>query len=182
MRRALIVLLTLALAVAVAVPAGAQRLEPSRLARPAAPRAFDVTAPALLRRASAPTTEKATASWKALQFLAATTGAVVGGTVGYRLTDDPMHDRVKGDEGYNQQANMGFALGSIAGATLAGYAVGQLDGSHGSLAMTALGATLPALPMVASTTEPLAFALAVLLGVPGEGVGATIGYQSSRTP
>lgn len=158
----------------------AQRIEPTRLARPAASRTRDVTAPALVHRVATPAAEKATASWKAFQFLVATTGAVVGGSIGYRMAHDPATDRVKGDEGYNQRANVGFAAGSAAGAALAGYAVGRLDGSHGSLAMTTLGAALPALPMAAASDDPYSFLLAVLLCVPGEGLGATIGYQSSR--
>ena len=132
--------------------------------------------------APASPSSRASRSFRALQFLAATAGAIAGGSAGYSIMRDPARDRVKGDAGYSRAGNMGYAIGSAVGATVVGYAIGRTDGSHGSLAVTAIGASLPALPMVASVNDPYAMFAAVVLMTPLEGLGATLGYQRTRRP
>lgn len=161
----------------------AQRMEPALLARPVAERSFVVgRVVAGATHAARPADEKASPSLVVIQALGATAAGIYGGSVVYRAVRDPAKDRVKGDAGYNAAGNTGFALGSAAGAALGGYLIGRLDGSNGSLLATTLGATLPALPLLAAHDDPYTFALTALVMLPAEGICATIGYQMTREP
>lgn len=140
------------------------------------------TQSASVRLAVVPSGEQASSRTKRRQFAVGALAAMAVGIAAFAYYDDPNGPgrRVKGDEGYTPKANAAFAIGSFAGATLAGYLMGRSDGSHGSFLATALGAGIGTIPDVLAYNDPYAPVVGVLIGAPLQGLGAKIGYQKTR--
>ena len=84
-----------------------------------------------------------------LQFLAAGAGAVGGGLGTYLILRDASETRVKGDEGYTRSGNVGYLVGSFAGATIGAHVVGRTLGGNAPLWATSLGALIGSAPLLA---------------------------------
>jgi hypothetical protein len=107
--------------------------------------------------------------------------AVTLGFAAWSIVDDPEGSdrRVKGDAGYTPNANSAFAVASFVGATAATYIVGRGDGSRGSLLATALGAGIPSVVLLAGRHEPYLPPIGIVLVLPFQAVGGTLGYRLS---
>jgi hypothetical protein len=125
---------------------------------------------------------RASGSRIAMQIAGGALAAGLLGIVAWKLLDDPEGSdrRVKGDAGYTPNANTAFAAGSFVGSVVAVYAIGRGDGSRGSLVATALGAAIATVPLALGRHEPYLPIIGLVLGVPAQAVGATLGYQLTR--
>lgn len=141
-----------------------------------------LASPVIFAPTTAPDGEPASSRTKRRQLAVGILAAMAVGIGAFAYYDDPEGPgrRVKGDEGYTPKANVAFAIGSFAGATLGSYLVGRSDGSHGSFLATALGAGIATVPVALAWNDPYAPYLGVLIGAPLQGVGARIGYQRTR--
>lgn len=100
-----------------------------------------------------------------LQFLAASAGAVAGGLGTYFVLRDVSETRVKGDEGYTRSGNVGYLVGSFAGATVGAHAVGRSLGGKSPLWATSLGALVGTAPLIAlGVDEPYLPLFGIALG------------------
>jgi hypothetical protein len=101
----------------------------------------------------------------ALQFLAASAGAASGGIVSYLMLRDVGTTRVVGDAGYTRTGNVGYLVGSLAGATLGAHVVGTSMGARSPLWATAVGALIGTVPLVAiGVDEPYLPLMGIALG------------------
>ena len=90
---------------------------------------------------------------------------MVGGLGTYSLLRDVSETRVKGDEGYTRSGNVGYLVGSFAGATLGAHAVGRRMGGTSPLWATSLGALVGTVPLIAlGIDEPYLPLFGVALG------------------
>jgi hypothetical protein len=100
-----------------------------------------------------------------LQFLAAGVGAVGGGIGTFILLRDVSDQRVKGDEGYTRSGNVGYLVGSFAGATIGAHTIGRSLGGRSPLWATSLGALAGSVPLMAlGVDEPWLPLYGVVLG------------------
>ena len=118
------------------------------------------------------------------QMVAGWMGSVLGGFVAWRLFDEPdgQHSMVKNDWGYTPKALTALAVGSLAGSTAGVWWRGHANGSRGSVAMTALGAALPTVGILARNDDPLLMLKLVAAWGPLQSYMAYTGYRvSART-
>ena len=165
-----------ALAVLGAHPLGAQY----RLVARSGASVSDATT---LRSASPwqPTRRRSQGARVALQFLASSAGAAGGGLATYFITHDMGKQRVKGDEGYSRAGNIGFLVGSFAGATLGAQLVGNAMGGKSPVWATALGALIGTVPLATlGVDEPFLPLYGIVLGWIPEGGLATVGYAAGE--
>lgn len=110
----------------------------------------------------------------ALQFLAAGAGAIGGGIAMDLALKDVSTQRVKGDEGYTRSANVGYLVGSFAGATLGAHWVGTSLGGRSPVWATALGSLVGTVPLAAlGVDEPYLPLFGIVLGwIPQAGLAA----------
>jgi hypothetical protein len=104
-----------------------------------------------------------------LQLAAGYGGAVVGGMGVWAAIDDPeAPDRkVKGDAGYQPNANTGYAIGSWVGSTVAVFGAGRLlKPKCGSLKSTAIGTGSVSLLLLFGREEPYLPMIGVFFGAP----------------
>lgn len=108
------------------------------------------------------------------QFAAGVLGAWIGGVVPYQMLDDidAPSRRVKGDAGYQRNANVAFALGSWVGSA-AMVALTRSPGC-GSMQSAMFGAAIPSALLLAGYDEPYLPVLGVFLGAPAQSLGATM--------
>jgi hypothetical protein len=100
-----------------------------------------------------------------LQFLAAGAGAVGGGIALDLALKDVSTQRVKGDEGYTRSANVGYLVGSFAGATVGAHWVGTSLGGKSPVWATALGSLIGTVPLAAlGVDEPYLPLFGIVLG------------------
>jgi len=118
----------------------------------------------------------------ALQFLAASGGAVGGGLATYLALRDISPTRVKGDDGYSRSGNVGYLVGSFAGATLGAHLVGTRMGGHSPWWATSLGALLGTVPLAAlGVDEPYLPLFGIALGwIPQAGLAA-VGFSAGES-
>ena len=110
-------------------------------------------------------------------------GTLVSALVGlsaYWIMPEGMSDtRTKGDASFSPTSNSVFVAGAFVGAVAGVYSAGRSRDQNGTLAATALGASLVALPVfIIGRSDPL-FPYA-LFAMPLQAVGATVGFQTSR--
>jgi hypothetical protein len=104
-----------------------------------------------------------------LQLVAGYGGAVVGGMGVWSAIDDiDAPDRkVKGDAGYQPNANTGYAIGSWVGSTIGVFGAGRLlKPKCGSLKSTAIGTGSVSLLLLFGREEPYLPIIGVVLGAP----------------
>lgn len=100
-----------------------------------------------------------------LQFLAAGVGAVGGGIGTFILLRDVSDQRVKGDDGYTRSGNVGYLVGSFAGATIGAQTIGRSLGGRSPLWATSLGALVGSAPLIAlGVDEPWLPLYGIVLG------------------
>ena len=86
--------------------------------------------------------------------------------------------RVKGDEGYTRSGNVGYLVGSFAGATLGAHLVGTSMGGKSPLWATSLGALLGTVPLMAlGVDEPYLPLFGLALGWIPQGALAAGGFN-----
>jgi hypothetical protein len=118
----------------------------------------------------------------ALQFLAASAGAVGGGLGTYLLLRDVSETRVQGDEGYTRSGNVGYLVGSFAGATLGAHAVGTSMGGRAPLWATSLGALVGTVPLIAvGVDEPYLPLFGIAIGWLPQGALAAGGFVMGQS-
>jgi hypothetical protein len=131
--------------------------------------------PALLDAQAPPTTATNPTSCQrdpvdvVLQLVAGYAGGVVGGMGVWSAIDDPeAPDRkVKGDAGYQPNANTGYAIGSWVGSTVAVFGAGRLLKPRcGSLKSTAIGTGSVSLLLLFGREEPYLPIIGVIFGAP----------------
>jgi hypothetical protein len=90
----------------------------------------------------------------------------VGGGLGsYFILRDVSETRVEGDEGYTRSGNVGYLIGSFAGATIGAHAVGRSLGGNSPLWSTSLGALIGSVPLIAlGVDEPFLPLYGIVLG------------------
>ena len=117
----------------------------------------------------------------ALQFLAGSAGAVGGGIATYIILRDVSETRVEGDEGYTRSGNVGYLVGSFAGATLGAHLVGTRMGGRSPLWATALGSLVGTVPLAAlGIDEPYLPLFGILLGWIPQGALAAGGFTMAE--
>jgi len=117
----------------------------------------------------------------ALQFVAASAGAVGGGLGTYFLLRDVSETRVEGDEGYTRSGNVGYLVGSLAGATLGAHVVGTSMGAKAPLWATSLGALVGTVPLIAmGVDEPFLPLYGLVLGWLPQGALAAGGFVMAQ--
>ena len=123
---------------------------------------------------------KRSASRVAVQLLAGTVGAWVGGMGAWAVFDDPEGSdrRVEGDAGYTPNANTAYALGSWVGATAGVYLTGSRRGECGSLLGTALGTGVVTLPLFLGRHNPYLPVIGVVVAAPLQGLMGTVGFSA----
>ncbi len=113
----------------------------------------------------------------ALQFVAGSVGAVVGGLAGYSVLRDVSETRVKGDEGYTRSGNVGYLVGSLVGTTLGAHLVGRSMGGTAPLWATSLGGLVGTVPLAAlGVDEPYLPLIGIALGWIPQAALATGGF------
>jgi hypothetical protein len=118
----------------------------------------------------------------ALQFVAASAGAVIGGLGTYLAFRDLSETRVKGDEGYTRSGNVGYLVGSFAGATLGAHLLGTSMGGKSPLWATALGAAIGTVPLAAlGIDEPYLPLFGIALGWIPQGALAAGGFNMAES-
>ena len=115
------------------------------------------------------------------QMVAGWMGSVVGGFVAWRLFDEPdgQHAKVKNGWGYTPRALTALAVGSHVGSTLGVWGRGHIIGSKGSLLLTATGAALPTIGILAKNEDPLLMLKLVAAWGPLQSWMAYTGYRVS---
>jgi hypothetical protein len=117
----------------------------------------------------------------ALQFLAASAGAVGGGIAGWATFEDVGERRVKGDAGYTRAANVAYLVGSFAGSTLGAHLVGTRMGGRSPLWATTLGALVGTSPLIAlGIDEPYMPLIGIALGWIPQAALATGGFNMAE--
>ena len=117
-----------------------------------------------------------------LQFLAAGAGAVGGGIALDLALKDVSTQRVKGDEGYTRSANVGYLVGSFAGATIGAHVVGTSLGGKSHVWATALGALLGTVPLAAlGVDEPYLPLFGIVLGWIPQAAMAAGGFEMAES-
>lgn len=91
------------------------------------------------------------------QMVAGWMGSVVGGFLAWRIFDEPdgRHAKVKNGWGYTPKALTALAVGSHVGSTTGVWLRGYVIGSKGSVLLTAAGAALPTIGILARRDDPL---------------------------
>lgn len=118
----------------------------------------------------------------ALQFLAGSAGAVGGGIATYIMLRDVSETRVEGDEGYTRSGNIGYLVGSFAGATLGAHLVGTRMGGRSPLWATALGSLVGTVPLGAlGIDEPYLPLFGIVLGWIPQGALAAGGFTMAES-
>jgi hypothetical protein len=118
----------------------------------------------------------------ALQLLASGAGAVGGGIALDLALKDVSTQRVKGDEGYTRSANVGYLVGSFAGATLGAHWVGTSLGGKSPLWATALGSLVGTVPLAAlGIDEPYLPLFGIVLGWIPQAALATGGFNMAES-
>jgi hypothetical protein len=113
----------------------------------------------------------------ALEFVAGSAGAVGGGLVAFLAFRDLGAQRVQGDEGYTRSGNVGYLVGSFAGATLGAHLVGTSLGGKSPLWATSLGALIGTVPLMAlGVDEPYLPLAGIALGWIPQGALAAAGF------
>lgn len=158
--------LTLTAGVVVARPALAQRLGTARSAvtvsLASVGNARDSNSTAIWRP---PVSRPSTGARVALQFVAASAGAAGAGLGAFLVTQDIGERRVEGDAGYTRAGNVGYLVGSMAGATFGAHLVGQRTGGQAPVWTTVLGALVGTVPLFAlGVDEPYLPLFGVLAG------------------
>ena len=116
----------------------------------------------------------------ALQIGAGVLGAWIGGMGSWAAIDDidAPDRRVKGDAGYQPNANTAYAIGSWAGSTLGVYGAGRLLKPRcGSLIATAVGAGLPSLFLAFGRHEPYLPIIGVIVAAPFQAIGGAVAWN-----
>jgi len=110
------------------------------------------------------------------QLASGVIGAWIGGIVPFAMIDDPLAPdrRVKGDNGYQPNANTAFAIGSWVGSTLGTFLAGPRG--CGSFARTALGTGIPSAVLLLGRDEPYLPLIGVVLIAPLQAIGGTLMY------
>ena len=117
----------------------------------------------------------------ALQFLAGSAGAVGGGIATYIILRDVSETRVEGDEGYTRSGNVGYLVGSFAGATLGAHLVGTRMGGRSPMWATALGSLVGTVPLAALGIDEAYLPLfGILLGWIPQGALAAGGFTMAE--
>jgi hypothetical protein len=118
----------------------------------------------------------------ALQFLAGSAGAVGGGIATYLILRDVSDTRVEGDEGYTRSGNVGYLVGSFAGATLGAHLAGRRMGGKSPLWATALGSLVGTVPLAAlGIDEPYLPLFGIVLGWIPQGALAAAGFTMAES-
>ena len=118
----------------------------------------------------------------ALQFVAGSAGAVGGGVATYFILRDVSETRVQGDEGYTRSGNIGYLVGSFAGATLGAHLVGTRMGGKSPLWATALGSLVGTVPLAAlGIDEPYLPLFGIVLGWIPQGALAAGGFSMAES-
>ena len=118
----------------------------------------------------------------ALQFVAASAGAVGGGLATYLVFRDVGKQRVKGDKGYTRSGNAGYLAGSFIGATIGAQIVGTSMGARAPIWATSLGALIGTTPLIAlGIDEPYLPLFGLALGWIPQGALAAGGFTIGRT-
>jgi len=118
----------------------------------------------------------------ALQFLAAGAGAVGGGIALDLALKDVSTQRVKGDEGYTRSANVGYLVGSAAGATLGAHWVGSSLGGKSRVWATALGSLVGTVPLAAlGVDEPSLPLYGIVIGWIPQAALAAAGFAVAES-
>jgi hypothetical protein len=118
----------------------------------------------------------------ALQFVAASAGAVGGGLATYFMLRDVSETRVEGDEGYTRSGNVGYLVGSFAGATLGAQVVGTSMGGKAPLWATSLGALVGTVPLIAlGVDEPYLPLFGLAVGWIPQGALAAGGFTMAQS-
>jgi hypothetical protein len=167
-----------ALAACIAVPAfvapltaHAQQAQLTRQAAGVAPLVASLTTEPRPQR------ERSRAGRIALQFVGASAGAAGVGLVTYLAFQDVGKTRVEGDAGYTRAGNVGYLVGSLAGATLGAQIVGSSMGRRSPLWTTAVGALVGTVPLlILGVDEPYLPIIGIALGWIPQAAGATIGF------
>lgn len=115
----------------------------------------------------------------ALQLLAGTAGAWIGGMGAWKLFDRPEGSdrRVDGDAGYTPNANTAFALGSWAGSTAGVYLAEPRRKECGSLLGTATGTGVASIPLFLGRHNGYLPILGVAFGAPLQAVAGTVTFR-----
>lgn len=115
------------------------------------------------------------------QMVAGWMGSVLGGFVAWRLFDEPdgQHAKVKNGWGYTPRALTALAVGSHVGSTVGVWGRGRVIGSKGSILMTAAGAALPTVGILARNEDPLLMLKLVAAWGPLQSWMAYTGYRVS---
>jgi cyclophilin family peptidyl-prolyl cis-trans isomerase len=152
----------------------ARMVEVRPVAPPRTPEGGSVRAPQL---GAAPQACAASGWRKAGQLTLGTIGAWAGGIIPYAMIDDidAPDRRVKGDAGYQPNANTAFAIGSWVGGTLGVFLAGERG--CGSFARTAVGVGIPSLVLLLGRDEPYLPLLGVVIVAPLQGLSGTLMYR-----
>jgi len=113
------------------------------------------------------------------QVAAGVAGAWLVGMAAWSAIDDPMAPdrKVKGDAGYQPNANTAYAIGSWVGSTLAVYAVGKaFDGHTGSLGGTAIGTGIVSVFLLLGREEPYLPLIGLAIGAPLQALAGVVGH------
>ena len=118
----------------------------------------------------------------ALQFLAASAGAIGGGLGTFLLLRDVGKQRVEGDAGYTRAGNVGYLVGSVAGETMGAHVVGTSMGGKSPLWATTIGALVGTAPLLAlGIDEPYLPLFGLALGWLPQGALATGGFTMGES-
>jgi hypothetical protein len=142
-------------------------------------RTYGVIAIALAALASPLEAQELSGGERALQVAGGIAGAWVLGMGAWSAIDDPESPdrKVKGDSGYQPNANTAYAIGSWIGSTLGVYAVGKaFCGDCGSLGKTALGTGLVSVVLVFRRDDPWLPLVGMTIGAPLQAIAGMIGF------
>ena len=118
----------------------------------------------------------------AWQFAAASAGAVGGGLATYFMLRNVSETRVEGDEGYTRSGNVGYLVGSFAGATLGAQVVGTNLGGKAPLWATSIGALIGTVPLMAlGIDEPFLPLYGLVIGWLPQGALAAGGFVMGQS-
>jgi hypothetical protein len=118
----------------------------------------------------------------ALQFVAASVGAVSGGFAGYSALRDVGETRVSGDATYTRSGNVGYLLGSLVGTTLGAHVVGTHMGGRAPLWATTLGGLIGSAPLLlGGVDEPYLPLFGIAVGWIPQAAFATGGFNRAES-